>query len=73
MIIKEDNTYGDLREKSLMNWLNEMQEHDDLAVRGGVALAKGYIESLKAEIDQLKQENILKNEYLKKMANSKQS
>lgn len=43
MFIKEDNTYNDIREKSLLQWLNEMEKHEDLAVRGGVKLAKEYI------------------------------
>ena len=35
MFIKEDNTYNDIREKSLLQWLNEMEKHEDVAVRGG--------------------------------------
>ena len=40
MFIKEDNTYNDIREKSLLQWLNEMEKHEDVAVRVGVKLAK---------------------------------
>ena len=36
MFIKEDNTYNDIREKSLLQWLNEMEKHEDVEVRGGV-------------------------------------
>ena len=68
MLYKEDTTYRDIREKSLNQWLDEMQNHEDLAVRGGVALAKGYIDTLKAEINRLKGENQLKNEYLRKVS-----
>lgn len=31
MFIKEDNTYNDIREKSLLQWLNEMEKHEDVA------------------------------------------
>ena len=40
MFIKEDNTYNDIREKSLLQWLNEMEKHEDVAVRCGGYLAK---------------------------------
>ena len=34
MFIRPDNTYNDIREKSLMQWLDEMEQHSDVAVRG---------------------------------------
>lgn len=67
MFIKEDNTYNDIREKALLQWLNEMEKHEDVAVRGGVKLAKEYIQHLKDENKRLDSENKLKNEYLKKV------
>lgn len=69
MFFKEDNTFNDIREKSLNQWLDEMSQHDDIAVRGGVKLCTDYIQFLKRENDKLKDENKLKNDYLKKMAN----
>lgn len=63
----EDNTYNDIRKRSYEQWLDEMQEHQDIAVRGGVKLAREYTEYLEKEISRLKQENNLKNEYLKKL------
>ena len=39
-----DNTYNDIREKSLLQWLDEMEQHDDVAVRCGVRLARDYME-----------------------------
>ena len=71
MLFTEDNTYRDIREKSFRQWLDELAEHEDLNVRGGVTLARGYISTLKAEIRKLKEENELKNQYLKKMAGRK--
>lgn len=68
MFLPEDNTYNEIREKSLMQWLDEMEKHEDIAVRGGVKLTREYIEHLKSQIDHLKERDELKNEYLKKMA-----
>ncbi len=68
MFMKEDNTYNDIREKSLMQWLDEMEKHEDIAVRGGVRLCRDYIKHLMDENEKLKQENELKNTYLKKMS-----
>ena len=68
MFIKEDNTYNDIREKSLLQWLAEMEQHEDIAVRGGVKLCREYMQYLKGENEKLKEENELKNYYLKKMA-----
>ena len=62
----EDNTYNDIREKSLMQWLDDMSKHEDIAVRGGVKLAREYYSYLKAE-----NESRLKSEYLKKVAAKK--
>lgn len=67
----EDNTYNDIREKSLMQWLDDMSKHEDIAVRGGVKLAREYYYYLKAENDRLKEESRLKSEYLKKVAAKK--
>ena len=65
MFFQEDNTYNDIRDKSLMQWLDEMEKHEDVAVRGGVKLAREYIQYLKDENKRLKEENELKNSYLR--------
>lgn len=62
-----DNTYNEIREKSLLQWLREMENHLDVAVRGGVKLNREYIEYLKSEIKRLEEENELKATYLRKM------
>ena len=64
MFIKDDNTYNEIREKSLNRWLDEMEKHEDIAVK----LTREYVLHLKAEIERLKGENELKNSYLKKMS-----
>lgn len=68
MFFQEDNTYNDIRDKSLMQWLDEMEKHEDVAVRGGVKLAREYIQYLKDENKRLKEENELKNSYLRKVS-----
>lgn len=69
MFFREDNTYNDIRERSLIQWFDEMEQHEDLAVRGGVKLAREYMEHLKAENKKLESKCKLKDEYLKKMKN----
>lgn len=66
MFQMEDNTFRDLRERSLMQWLEEMERHEDPAVRGGVRLCREYIQSLRDQNQRLRDENNLKNEYLRK-------
>ncbi len=63
----EDNTYNDIRRRSLNQWLEEMEAHGDIAVRGGVKLAREYMSYLEEKISRLEQENSLKNEYLKQI------
>lgn len=62
-----DNTYNDIREKSLLQWLEEMEGHPDVAVRGGVKLAREYLQYLKEEVKRLEDENDLKVQYLKRL------
>ena len=68
MFFREDTTYNDIRKKSLEQWLNEIESHEDIAVRGGVKLCREYMQYLNDKITKLEQENELKNQYLKKMA-----
>ena len=71
MYFTDKNEYNDIREKSLMQWLDEMEKHPDVAVRGGVKLAREYVQYLQREIDNLKSENELKKEYMKKLKASR--
>lgn len=66
MFTREDTTYNDIRRKSLESWLMQMENHEDVVVRGGVELTRGYIEHLESEIEKLKEANELKNSYLRK-------
>lgn len=71
MFQMEDNTFRDLRERSLMQWLEEMELHEDPSVRGGVRLCREYIHSLQDQNQRLRDENALKNEYLRKYSKRK--
>lgn len=67
MLIREDNTYNDIREKSMRQWLEEMSASDDLVSRGGAKLTLDYLEHLNRQIKILEEKNALKDKYLKKM------
>ena len=67
MFNRVDNTYNDLRENSLNSWLDDLSQHEDVAVRGGVKLCREYIEHLKAENDMLRAKDELKAQYLRKI------
>ena len=71
MWIKEDNTFNNIRKRSVEQWLDDIEDNEDLVVRGGVKVTREYIESLENEITRLKDENNLKNTYLKKTAGEK--
>ena len=66
MFLNEDTTYNDIRERSLLQWLDEMERHEDVAVRGGVKLCREYIQYLKQKNVKLEEENALTKSYLKK-------
>lgn len=72
MFLQEDNTYNNIRDKSLQQWLDEMSRHEDIAVRGGVKLCREYIQFLKDENKKLQEKNELKNSYLRKMSKRQQ-
>ncbi|MBQ8238615.1 MAG: hypothetical protein IJZ39_10765 [Oscillospiraceae bacterium] len=67
----EDNTYRDLRERSLHQWLDDMERHEDMTVRGGVRLCREYLAHLEEQNARLREENELKNSYLRKLAQKK--
>lgn len=69
--IPDDNTYNDIREKSIRQWLEEMSNHPDVAVRGGVRVTTDYIDELKKQISILEDKCALKDEYLKKIKTKK--
>lgn len=71
MFTSDDNTFNDIREKSLKQWLDEMEAHEDIAVKGGVKLCREYLEHLEVKIKRLEEENELKNRYLRRVKEAK--
>lgn len=71
MFTREDHTFNTLRENSVKQWLEEMSQHEDLAVRGGVRVTVDYINHLQQEIERLKESNELKKQFLKRMKENK--
>lgn len=67
MYFTDKSEYNDIREKSLSQWLDEMEQYPDIAVRGGVKLTREYVQYLQDEIERLKGENELKAQYMKKL------
>ena len=55
MFEREDTTYNDLRKNSFESWLDELEQNEDIAVRGGVKLAREYMAHLEDEISKLKE------------------
>ena len=72
MYFTDKSEYNEIREKSLTQWLDEMEKHPDIAVRGGVKLTREYVQYLQDEIANLKKENELKAQYMKKLKMEKQ-
>ena len=71
MFFKEDTTFQALRDNSLQQWRVEREQHEVVAVRGGVQLTREYVQYLKDEIGRLRHENAVKNAYLKKLREKK--
>ena len=71
MFIQPDHTFRDIQEKSFEQWLNEMEQHQDLAVCGGVKLAREYVQYLRDEIKRQEASNQLKLDYMKKLKNDR--
>ena len=72
MFGKEDRTYDELRDKSVKKWLEDMSQHKEIEVRGGVRVTTDYIIDLKRKIAMLEEKSMLKDKYLKKLKEDKQ-
>lgn len=67
MFFREDNTYNEIREKSMRQWLTDLEQSEDVVNRGGAKLTLEYLEYLNRKIRELEDKNKLKDQYLKKM------
>lgn len=70
MFIKEDNTYNEMRESSMMQWLNDLIKSENVVDRGGAKVTIEYIEHLNRKIKELESKNTLKDEFLRKLKHS---
>lgn len=64
---REDNTYDEIREKSLMSWLAEVQVRGSYVDVCGAKLAVEYIQSLQDKIRLLEEKNQMKDRFLRQM------
>lgn len=68
---REDNTYNETRERAVLQWLDEIETHEDLVVRDGVRVTRDYILYLKKKIDELESLNKQKDTFLKRLKKEK--
>lgn len=69
MHIKEDHTYSEMIEKSVMQWLDETVKGEDIVNKHGAKLTLEYIDYLNKQIKLLEDKNNLKDEFLRKLKN----
>ena len=65
--IPEDNTFNEIREKSLMSWLAQVRAEGNYEDASGAELAMDYIQFLQDKVKKLEEKNRLKERYLKQM------
>ena len=68
---KEDNTYNETRERAVLQWLEEIETHEDLVVRDGVRVTRDYILYLKKKIEEMESLNRQKDAFLKRLKQEK--
>lgn len=69
MIIKEDNTFNDMRRNSTLQWLEQLLEGEDIVNKHGAKLTLEYIEYLDKKNNELKEEIALRDEFLRRLKN----
>lgn len=67
VFVKEDNTYNEMRESSMMQWLNELVVGEDIVNKGGAKLTLEHIAYLNRRVKELESKNALKDDFLKKL------
>lgn len=68
---REDNTYNATRERAVLQWLEEIETHEDLVVRDGVRVTRDYIIYLKKKIAEMESLNRQKDTFLKRLKQEK--
>lgn len=69
MLIKEDNTFNDMRRNSTLQWLEQLLEGEDIVNKHGAKLTLEYIEYLDKKNNELKEEIALRDEFLRRLKN----
>lgn len=67
MKIREDNTYNEMKGRTILKWLNDLSENDNKVNSSGAKVTLEYIEYLNRKIKELEAKNNLKDDYLKKL------
>lgn len=67
MIFKEDNTYNNIRERSMTKWLEEVRDSEDIVNRGGAKLTLEYLQTLQRKISELEEKNRMKDDFLRRL------
>lgn len=67
MFGKEDNTYNEMRESSMNQWLNDLLHGDDMVNKSGAKLTLEYIEHLNEKMKALEAKSALKDDFLKRL------
>lgn len=67
MIIKEDNTYNEMKGRTILRWLNDQLETGDKINSSNAKVTLEYIDYLNRKIKSLEDKNALKDEYMKKL------
>lgn len=68
---REDNTYNATRERAVLQWLEEIETHEDLVVRDGVRVTRDYIIYLKKKIAEMESLDRQKDTFLKRLKQEK--
>ena len=71
MFGKDDTTFKEMRENSVMQWLNEAANSGDFVSESGAKLTMDYIKSLQDAIQEEKKKNALKDDFLKRLKQKK--
>lgn len=65
--LPEDNTYNDIREKSLMSWLKQVRAEGSYIDSCGAKLAMEYMQYLEDRIQKLERKNALMESHMRKL------
>ncbi|MBE5961820.1 MAG: hypothetical protein E7256_10665 [Lachnospiraceae bacterium] len=68
---REDTTFKEMRENSVMDWLKEVAASGDFVNECGAKLTMDYIKALQDAIQEEKKKSALKDDFLKRLKQKK--